>query len=70
MSLLNIIHLIFWCGTLAGWLAFVVYGCAWFERRLDRFLDRWFYREDEDEEGIVTGGNVKRNICWIDYMNK
>jgi hypothetical protein len=70
MGLLDIIHLIFWVGTLIGWVFAVAYGCCWFERSVDRLLDRWFYLEETDEDGLSTGGNVRRRFCWISYLDK
>lgn len=69
MTLLDIIHLIFWCGTLAGWLAGVIYGCHWIDKKTDKLLDRWFASEEENEFGFVLGGNIKRDACWINYMD-
>lgn len=69
MNLLNIIHLIFWVGTLVGWLAAVVYGCHWIDKKVDRLLDRWFTPEEENEDGSLSGGNIKRDPCWISSMD-
>jgi hypothetical protein len=47
------IELIFWLTVLGVWLTVVIKGLAWFERCIDNYLDRWFARQETNDEGDI-----------------
>ena len=69
MNLHDIISLVFWCGVSVGWFTIVISGCRWLDKKVDKLLDRWFYPEVEGKDGLPLGGNIKRDPCWISYMD-
>ena len=69
MNLHDIISLVFWSGTLVGWFTIVIFGCRWLDKKVDKLLDHWFHPETASKDGLPSGGNIKRDPCWIGYMD-
>lgn len=54
-------ELLLWILSLVGWVVAIVLGIPYFEKRLDRVLDRWFF---------PCGALKPRRPCYSSYLKK